>query len=235
MRALLWLALVAAPTAWAADPATPAADNPLDEIPLDRIDGVPLDRSVIDDKVVLFVNVASKCGYTPQYEGLQALYRAHEHDDFVIVGVPCNQFMGQEPGDAEDIVTFCSGEYGVTFPLLTKQDVNGPRRSPLYRYLVSSDAGGGKKIGWNFEKFLVDRNGQVLARFDTKVTPEDPSLVGAIEADPGQGRVSVDAPVGRALLDATSGEVVEIACPGATRRFAVLSVETPSPSRRKAA
>jgi len=182
MRAMLWLAFAAAPFAWAADPAQPAPENPLDAITFERIDGVPLDRSVIDDKVVLFVNVASKCGYTPQYEGLQALHRAHEADGFVVVGVPCNQFMGQEPGSPEDIVMFCSSEYGVTFPLLEKQDVNGPRRSPLYRYLVSSDAGGGKKIGWNFEKFLVDRDGNVLARFDTKVTPEDPALTAAIEA-----------------------------------------------------
>ena len=133
------------------------------------------EKRLVDYKghVLLVVNVASKCGYTWQYEGLQALYTAHEAQGFVIVGVPCNQFLGQEPGSAEEIATFCSQNYGVTFPLLEKQNVNGAGRSPLYRWLISSDAGGGTPVKWNFEKFLVGRDGQVLQRFGTKIPPDD--------------------------------------------------------------
>ena len=129
-------------------------------------------------KAVLFVNVASRCGFTPQYAGLQALYAEKEPAGLVIVGVPCNQFGAQESGSAEQIATFCERNYGVTFPLLAKQDVNGKDRSPLYASLI----GDGADVRWNFEKFLVGRDGVVLGRFPSDVSPDDPSLRAAIDA-----------------------------------------------------
>jgi glutathione peroxidase len=170
-------------TAEAGQKAQPAAPAPgsLAEVAMTGIDGAPFGADKLAGKVVLFVNVASKCGYTPQYEALQAVYDRFHGQGLEIVGVPCNQFAGQEPGSPEEIVTFCRQNYGVTFPLLEKQEVNGPQRSPLYRWLVSSEAGGGSDIGWNFEKFLVGRDGRVLGRFPSKVKPDDPQLVGAIE------------------------------------------------------
>lgn len=145
---------------------------------LRRLDGTPLEREAIDGKVVLFVNVASECGYTRQYAGLQALHEALEDKGFTVIGVPCNQFGGQEPGTAEQIAAFCKRNYGVSFPLLAKQDVNGPERSPLYRYLL----GDGEDVRWNFEKILVGRGGEVLARFPSRVEPESAELRAAIEA-----------------------------------------------------
>lgn len=154
----------------------------LDQIPLTRLDGTPFPKSELDGKVVMFVNVASKCGLTPQYTGLEAMYERLKDQGFLLVGVPCNQFLGQEPGNAEQIATFCSVSYGVTFPLLEKAEVNGKNRAPLYRWLIGSAAGGGEDISWNFEKFLVDRTGKVIARFDPQTKPEDPKLVSAVEA-----------------------------------------------------
>ena len=110
------------------------------------LDGAPFDTAQLTQKVVLIVNVASKCGLTPQYKTLQALYDANKNKDFVILGVPCNQFLGQEPGDSEQIARFCSMNYGVSFPLLEKQEVNGGGRSPLYQTLVESEAGGGLSL-----------------------------------------------------------------------------------------
>lgn len=153
----------------------------LSAIDLKTIDGKPVDDAVLKGKVVLFVNVASFCGYTPQYGDLQQLYERFTTRGLVVVGVPCNQFGGQEPGTATEIKNFCETTYGVTFPLLSKQDVNGPERSPLYRYLVSSEAGAGRDVGWNFEKFLVGRDGQVIGRFSSNTTPRDPALLAAIE------------------------------------------------------
>jgi len=152
------------------------------EMDLTSLDGSHFDRSQIDGKVVLYVNVASKCGLTPQYEALQALYEGRQEGGFVIVGVPCNQFGGQEPGSSDEIASFCKLNYGVEFPLLEKQDVNGKDRSSLYRYLVGSEAGAGKDINWNFEKFVVGRDGSVLHRFAPTVTPDDGELLSAIDA-----------------------------------------------------
>jgi glutathione peroxidase len=164
-----------------AEPA-PAAKGPsLYDLDLTSLDGTDFDTSTLQGKAVLFVNVASKCGYTPQYAGLQSLYEAHADKGLVIVGSPCNQFMGQEPGDAEQIASFCQMNYGVTFPLLAKQDVNGKDRSALYQWLIGSDVGAGAKVKWNFEKFVVDREGHVVARFDSRTTPEDPALLAAVE------------------------------------------------------
>lgn len=150
-----------------------------------RLDGTPLEAAVWQGKVVLFVNVASRCGLTPQYAGLQELQSRFKARGFTVVGTPCNQFMGQEPGTAEEIGTFCSATYGVDFPLLEKSDVNGTHRSALYRFLIDSPAGGGARIGWNFEKFLVGRDGAVVARFGPKVEPAAPEVVAAIEASLG--------------------------------------------------
>ena len=161
--------------------AAPPPARPTDA-PLVQLDGKPMDAAILTGKAVLFVNVASQCGYTKQYAGLQKLYETYRDRGLVIVGVPCNQFGGQEPGSAEEIQSFCKLNYGVSFPLLQKQEVNGAARSPLYQSLVSSPAGGGQDIKWNFEKFLVGRDGAVLARFPSKVAPEDPALISAIEA-----------------------------------------------------
>lgn len=148
---------------------------------LTNLDGTSFDTPSLDGKVVLFVNVASQCGFTPQYEGLQLLHEEKGRDGLVIVGVPCNQFGAQEPGQAEEIASFCRINYGVNFPILEKQDVNGDSRSNLYRWLVGSDVGSDKDVKWNFEKFLVDRKGQVVERFSSRVAPNDPKLRGAVE------------------------------------------------------
>lgn len=148
---------------------------------LKALDGTPFPAAQLQGKAVLFVNVASRCGYTSQYAGLQALYAQHKAKGLVVVGVPSNQFGGQEPGTAAEIQTFCSSKYNVDFPLLEKQDVNGAKRTPLYAALIGSTAGGGKDIGWNFEKFVVDRKGQVVARFPSSVRPDAPELAAALE------------------------------------------------------
>ncbi|MET7773257.1 glutathione peroxidase [Nocardia sp. NPDC005366] len=138
---------------------------------------------LVGDKVVLLVNVASKCGLTPQYSGLVELQQTYGPKGFSVVGVPCNQFMGQEPGSAEEIQEFCSTTYGVDFPLLEKTDVNGDQRHPLYQELVQSpdSDGAAGDIQWNFEKFLIDRSGTVTGRFRPRTAPEAPELRSAIE------------------------------------------------------
>lgn len=151
----------------------------LADIALVQADGTPLPS--LAGKVVLFVNVASRCGFTPQYDALEALYSQYKDQGFVIVGTPCNQFAGQEPGTNAEIVSFCKLNYGVDFPILEKADVNGGDRTALYQWLIGSPAGGGKKISWNFEKFVVDRAGAVVARFPPSVTPDDPALKTTIE------------------------------------------------------
>lgn len=131
-------------------------------------------------KVVLIVNVASKCGFTPQYKGLEALYKKYGPDDFVILGFPCNQFAGQEPGSDAEIQSFCQLNYGVTFPIMHKVDVNGSDAEPLYEYLKKEKTGplGLKRIKWNFEKFLIDKKGNVVERCSSLTTPEsiDPKV-----------------------------------------------------------
>ena len=144
------------------------------------LDGEKLAAKQFEGKAILFVNVASQCGYTSQYKGLQALYEQHKDKGLVVIGVPCNQFGGQEPGSAAEIQTFCQKNYGVTFPLLVKQDVNGGERSKLYQELISSEVGGGEDVRWNFEKFLVDRDGNVVRRFRSSVDPDDEELKKAI-------------------------------------------------------
>jgi glutathione peroxidase len=148
------------------------------------IDGQALDPSVVEGKTVLVVNVASRCGLTPQYEGLERLQRRFADKRFTVLGAPCNQFAGQEPGTAEEIQQFCSATYGTTFPLLEKLDVNGRRAHPLYQELTRASDGDGEagEVEWNFEKFLVSPDGEVLARFRPPIDPEDEQVVAAIEA-----------------------------------------------------
>jgi glutathione peroxidase len=136
-------------------------------------------------KVVLLVNVASKCGYTKQYAPLEALHEKYADQGLAIVGVPCNQFGKQEPGSAKDIAEFCEKNYGVKFDMLSKVDVNGEDAAPLYKNLTSKESNPEfeGKIGWNFEKFLFNRDGQVVARYKSKVEPDSPELVAAIEKE----------------------------------------------------
>ena len=147
------------------------------------LDGTGNALASLDGKVTLLVNVASKCGLTPQYEQLESVHARYADKGFSVVGVPCNQFLGQEPGSAEEIAAFCSTTYGVTFPLTEKIEVNGEGRHPLYERLVTvADAEGESgDIRWNFEKFLVNRNGQVVARFHPKTLPDAPEVISAIE------------------------------------------------------
>ncbi|WP_067799272.1 glutathione peroxidase [Nocardia beijingensis] len=157
----------------------------LREVPLRTLSGEPTTLAdLVGDRAVLLVNVASKCGLTPQYSGLVELHRSFGPRGFSVVGVPCNQFMGQEPGTAEEIQQFCSTTYGVDFPLLEKTDVNGDQRHALYERLTETpDAeGNAGDIQWNFEKFLIDRDGKVAGRFRPRTTPDAPELIAAIES-----------------------------------------------------
>jgi glutathione peroxidase len=172
-------------------------------IPLTRIDGSADTLANHKGNVLLVVNVASKCGLTPQYEGLEKLYNEHKDKGFEVLGFPANDFGAQEPGSDEEIVSFCSANYGVSFPMFTKADVTGPGKQPLYAALTEAkptkegDAAGWRErlrgygmtptedpeVLWNFEKFLIGRDGQVAARFSPAITPDDPALVGAIEKE----------------------------------------------------
>jgi len=148
---------------------------------LQGLDGQELPLAPYSGKVLLMVNVASRCGLTPQYEGLEQLQQQYQARGFSVLGLPCNQFAGQEPGSAQDIQTFCSTTYGVSFPLSAKLEVNGQERHPLYTLLAGEGAEFPGDITWNFEKFLVGKDGRVLARFSPRTTPDDPALIQAIE------------------------------------------------------
>ena len=147
------------------------------------LEGDPVALSEYKGKAMLIVNVASRCGFTPQYEGLQALYERYRDRGLEILGFPCNQFLAQEPGTEEQIRQFCSSVYSVSFPIFRKVEVNGENRHPLYQILTEkSDADGtAGDVHWNFEKFLVSPEGEVVGRFRTMIAPDDPALVGAIE------------------------------------------------------
>ena len=155
----------------------------LNEIPLKTLKGEPTSLADHEGKALLIVNVASKCGLTPQYTGLEAMHEKYASRGFSVIGIPCNQFGGQEPGSAEEIESFCSTSYGVTFPMMEKVDVNGDDRHPLYDELtaVADDEGNAGDVVWNFEKFLIAPDGKVT-RFRPLVTPEDDALVSAVEA-----------------------------------------------------
>ena len=154
------------------------------DIPIRTLAGEPSTLGDHKGKALLLVNVASKCGLTPQYAGLERLHEQYEARGFAVLGFPCNQFMGQEPGSPEEIATFCSTTYGVTFPLYEKIDVNGAGRHPIYAALTAApDAeGNAGDIQWNFEKFVVDPDGEVVARFRPGTDPEAPEVVSAIES-----------------------------------------------------
>lgn len=174
----------------------------IQQIPVVSIDGSQTNLGAYEGKVVLVVNVASKCGLTPQYEALEALYRAHQDQGLVVLGFPCNQFMGQEPGTEEEIASFCETKYGIDFPLFSKIEVKGDGRHPLYAALTSAipeaqvkpDSTMREKLAthgvhpgpgevlWNFEKFLISRDGAVVARFAPDLPPDDPIIVDAIQA-----------------------------------------------------
>ena len=155
----------------------------LRDIPLTTIDGKPTSLADYDGKVVMVVNVASKCGLTPQYEKLEQLQKDYESQGFTVLGFPCNQFAGQEPGSAEKIQEFCSTTYGVTFPLMDKIKVNGRGKHPLYEELhqVKDDNGKAGRVKWNFEKFVIAPNGKI-SRFRPATQPDAPEVVAAIEA-----------------------------------------------------
>jgi len=150
-----------------------------------RLDGTPTSfGEITDGRAALVVNVASRCGLTPQYAGLEDLQRTYGGQAFTVVGVPCNQFYGQEPGTSEEIAEFCSATYGVTFPMTEKVEVNGEERHELYEALVGTpdEKGEAGDVTWNFEKFLVAADGKVIARFSPGVVPDDPRLVDAVRA-----------------------------------------------------
>ena len=150
---------------------------------LPSIDGKPMPLADFRGKVVLVVNVASRCGFTPQYSALESLYEKYKDQGFVIVGFPANNFGGQEPGTNEEIKTFCSTKYNVKFPMMSKVSVKGDDKTPLYQYLTDKSVNPktGGDIQWNFTKFLVGPDGQIVARFEPKVTPDSPEVTSAIE------------------------------------------------------
>ncbi|WP_395309908.1 glutathione peroxidase [Mycobacterium sp. AMU20-3851] len=156
----------------------------LKDLPLTTLDGKPTTLGELSGGATLVVNVASKCGLTPQYTALEQIAKDYADRGLTVVGVPCNQFMGQEPGTAEEIQTFCSTTYGVTFPLLAKTDVNGEDRHPLYAELTqAADADGqAGDIQWNFEKFLLAADGSVVSRFRPRTEPDAPEVISAIES-----------------------------------------------------
>jgi glutathione peroxidase len=183
MRTLLALAVLAAlPIAAIAaedkDKKVPAVLN----FKMKSIDGKDVDLSKYQGKVIMFVNVASKCGYTKQYKELQAVYQKYEKEGFVVIGVPANEFGKQEPGTDEEIAAFCTTKYKVTFPMTTKVVVKGEGMAPLYEKLTSDKKHGGE-IKWNFTKFVVGRDGEVVARFEPKVKPDDKEVIEVIEAE----------------------------------------------------
>lgn len=165
-----------------------ATDAPMENDPryvlkytMNRLDGTPEALSDYKGEVVLIVNTASKCGLTPQYKGLEALYESKKDKGLVILGFPANQFMGQEPGTNEEIAAFCSENYGVSFPMFEKIVVKGEGTHPLYEQLAALPDGMGGEPEWNFQKFLVDRSGRVVARFSPRTAPDDAELVAAID------------------------------------------------------
>lgn len=183
-RVLVILSLALGTTAGAQETTSPASLYTIPVKPLEA-EGVKPVTSLAPykGKVLLIVNVASKCGYTKQYTGLEALYKKHKDAGLVVVAVPSNDFRNQEPGSAQDIFNFCSENYGVTFPVLGKDHVVGPKKSPLYKYLTEGNHPGKGEVSWNFNKFLIDRKGNVVVRYESKIAPESPELNAAIEKE----------------------------------------------------
>ncbi len=157
---------------------TPAAS--LYDIPVKDIDGKATTLAPFKGKVLLIVNVASHCGFTPQYQALEAEYQTNQEKGLVVLGFPCNQFMGQEPGSNEEIKQFCTSKYNVTFPLFDKIEVNGAHRHPLYTALAGPESPFPGDIGWNFTKFLISRDGRIIKRFPSNTKPNSPEVLAAI-------------------------------------------------------
>jgi glutathione peroxidase len=155
-----------------------AAASSVYDFTLNSIDGPPAPLAAYKGKVLLLVNVASKCGFTPQYTALEALYEKYKDKGLVVIGFPANNFLAQEPGTNEEIKAFCSRKYNVTFPMYSKISVKGDDKAPLYQFLTEQKGG---EITWNFTKFLVGRDGTIIARFEPKVTPDSPEVIAAIE------------------------------------------------------
>lgn len=176
MKHLLLLALVAAGTAFAAD------TKSVSDIPLKDIEGKTTSLKAFEGKVVLLVNVASHCGNTPQYAGLQSLYDQYKDKGLVVVGVPCNDFGAQEPGSNDEIKTFCTTKYKVTFPMMDKVHVKGPEQHPLYSALTGKTGAFPGDVKWNFGKFLIGRDGKPLKRIEPSTKPNDAQVVKAIES-----------------------------------------------------
>lgn len=154
-------------------------------ITFDDMNGKKVNINKYKGKALLIVNTASKCGFTPQFKGLEELYEAYKDKDFVILGFPCNQFAEQDPGTDEEILSFCQTNYGVSFPMHSKIDVNGDNRHPLYQYLIeNSEKAKGSRVKWNFEKFLIGKNGEILGRYRSAVKPQrlEKAVVQALEA-----------------------------------------------------
>jgi glutathione peroxidase len=164
-------------------PSAPPPENSIYEFTMRDIDGKDVKLDAFKGKVVMIVNVASKCGYTPQYEGLQALYDKNRDRGLVILGFPANNFMGQEPGTEAEIKEFCSTKYKVTFPMFAKISVKGADQHPLYTFLTNkeTDPEFAGDISWNFNKFLIDRKGKIVARFGSKDTPDGEAITAAVE------------------------------------------------------
>ena len=173
--AMIWLVFCAA--------ALIGAEKNVYDYTLNTIDGQPAPLSAYKGKVVMLVNVASRCGFTPQYTALEAIYEKYKDRGFVIVGIPANNFGAQEPGTNQEIKTFCQSKYNVTFPMMSKVSVKGEDKTPLYQYLTDKTANPktGGDIQWNFTKFLVGPDGQIITRFEPAVTPDSPEVTGAIE------------------------------------------------------
>ncbi|MBX3299278.1 MAG: glutathione peroxidase [Acidobacteria bacterium] len=164
-------------------PSEPVLETSVYDFTLRDIDGVPVSLSKFKGSVLMIVNTASKCGYTPQYEGLQAIYEKYRDSGFVVLGFPANNFMGQEPGTEAEIKEFCTTRYKVTFPMFAKISVKGEDQHPLYNFLTNpkTDPQFAGEITWNFNKFLIDRQGRVIARFSTKEKPDSEAITEAIE------------------------------------------------------
>lgn len=159
-----------------------ASAGTIHDITVKDIDGKDTSLGTYKGKVLLVVNVASKCGNTPQYKTLETVYQKYKAQDFAVLGFPCNQFGGQEPGTSAEIKQFCSTEYHITFPMFEKLDVNGPKRHPLYTALAGETSPFPGDIKWNFGKFLVGKDGKILKRFDPRTQPDSPEVIAAIEA-----------------------------------------------------
>ncbi|MBK9153008.1 MAG: glutathione peroxidase [Chloracidobacterium sp.] len=165
-------------------PGKPPKERSMYEFSMKDIDGRVVPLEVYKGKVAMIVNTASRCGLTPQYEGLQSLYERYNEKGFVVLGFPANNFLGQEPGSDNEIKEFCTLKYDVTFPMFSKISVKGRDQHPFYTYLTHKETNPefAGDIGWNFEKFLIDRNGKIIGRFSPSTTPDDPAIVKAVES-----------------------------------------------------